>query len=331
MNKQIKKDSGMVKILAAQIKNEKIDSAALDAVDKEIKRLASNPGPVNANIIAEIMRYTVEDITQQRSNFLTSIADVRYIPAGAQASFRVEGDGIFAFMQAMGATTRRSKISSKTILLETETVSVRPSLNISELIYGLIPMTRLITEAAYKMEMVELAHVQRVLYSAASTWATPYYGEGVGIIADVLNPMVEHWMRFGGATILGDISMISQLAELTGFTATTNTQWGNEIILEQNRNGFIGRYKGADVVQLVNPYLTGSDTLAIDSNILMIIPNNPDPSYRPLKVVYQGGLISMEHRDIDDMTYDVRLDQNFGAGLAYGTRPNISIYRDTTN
>lgn len=330
MNRKVDKDTKLVKILAAQAKNESLDSSVLQRAGNKIAELATNPSPDNVHTLSEVIRYTVNDIIQQQSNFLDRIADVRRIPFGDKASFRVEGEGLFAFIQAKGATTRRSKISSRNLQLETEAVSIRPSLNILEMQYGLIPMTRLITEAAYKMEMAELSHIQNVLYSAASEWSAPYYGEGTGVIAGVLNPMVEHWMRFGGATILGDISMVSQLAELTGFTAATNTQWGNGIIEEQNRNGFIGRYKGADVVQLINPYMNGSDNLTIDPNILMIIPNNPDPSYRPLKIVYEGELFSMEHRDIDDLTYDVRMDQYFGAGLAYGTRPNISIYRDTT-
>ena len=36
--------------------------------------------------------------------------------------------------------------------------------------------------------------------------------------------MIQHWMRTGAVTLLGDIAIVSQLAEQTGFTAAAGTQ-----------------------------------------------------------------------------------------------------------
>ena len=323
-------DSKMIKILAAQQKGESVDSKLISDVDKHIRALASDLNPQNLYEIGQIVRYTVNDLQDPATNFLSQIADVKRVGYGQKANFRIELDGIFAFIQAKGSTTRRSKISSRNFSLDTLEVSARPSLNIMELLYGNVSMSSLITKALYQMENVQLQYIQNVLVSAAEGWAEPYYAEGQGVVAATLDPMIQHWMRFGGATILGDISLISQLGELDGFTATTNSQWSDARIYEQSQNGFVGMYKGARVVQLINPMINGSDNLAIDPKNLYIMLNNADSNYRPLKVVYEGPIQQMEARHIDDKTYEVRLDQLFGAGIAFGTRPNLSVYHDAS-
>ena len=42
-------------------------------------------------------------------------------------------------------------------------------------------------------------------------------------------------------------------------------------------------------------------------------------------------MVSQDANNIDDKTYEVRLDQFFGAGIVYGDRPYISVYQDNSN
>ena len=260
---------------------------------------------------------------------------MKRIGFGGKAQFKVRQEGIRAFIQAKGATTARSKVANKTITLDTLSVSARPVINLVELRTGQTQMSDLIRDAAYQMELAEYGHIQKILDSAAKNWAAPYYGTGTGIVKPTLDEMVRHWSRVSAGAapvILGDINMTSALADLTGFTAsTTSKQFADDIMLEQNNAGFIGVYLGAKVVNLINPMIDGTDESVFDHNKLYIMPGNVDASMRPLKVVFEGDVMSVEATNIDDMSYEIRLDQFFNAGVVYGDRPYLSVYEDSSN
>ena len=141
--------------------------------------------------------------------------------------------------------------------------------------------------------------------------------------------MLQHWMRTGAVALLGDIAVTSKLAEQTGFTASVGTQqYSPAIIDEVARSGMIGTYYGAKVVSLINPYLHDNVSPVIDVNKLYILPSAGTVDMRPLKVVMEGSVISAESTNIDDMAYEVRLDQYFGAGIIIGKTPSLSVYVD---
>lgn len=265
------------------------------------------------------------------SNWLDTLADVKRVGYGDKAQFHVKQEGIRAYIQAKGSTTARSKVASKTFTLDdTLSVSARPVVNLVELQTNQVAMADLIREAAYQMELAELAYIQKVLNDAIESWEKPYYAEGTGIVKATLDPMVRHWVRMSGGqapALFGDIEMTSKLAELTGF----NGQYADSLIVEQNNAGVIGTYLGSKVVNLINPLIDHTDNPTFDTNKLYLVPGFVDASMRPLKVVYEGDVTSVEATHIDDLTYEVRLDQYFNAAVVVGDRPYIGVYRDSSN
>lgn len=329
----IKKDSKIVDVLVAQAKGESVDSAIAENASNLIRDLATDLTPHNRYQIAQLVGFAVNEIVKPRTNWLDVAADTKRVGYGAKAQFTVRREGIRAFIQAKGSTTARSKVASKALTLDTVSVSARPVINVVELRTGQAQMSDLIRDAAYQMELAQYGHIQKVLDAAATEWSKPYYGTGEGLVKATLDPMIRHWMRVSAGAppiLLGDIDMVSKIAELTGFTANTTThQFADEIMLEQNRSGFIGVYLGAKVVNLVNPMIDGTDVPVFDQKKLYILPGSIDPSMRPLKVVYEGDVTAMEENNIDDLTYEVRLDQFFNAAVVYGDRPYMSVYEDS--
>lgn len=330
---EIYKDSQIIPVLVAQAKGERVDSKVADDAAAVIKDQAANPNPHNRYQIGQLIAFSVNEIMRPRTNWLDMIADVKRVGEGDKAQFKVKHEGIRAYIQAKGATTARSKVAEKAIALDTVSVSARPVINFVELRNGM-QMSALIQDAAYQMELAEYGYIQNVLDTAAATWAAPFYGTGSGVVKATLDNMVKFWMRVSAGarpTILGDIDEVSQLANLTGFTATTNTQWANGIIDEQARAGFVGIYNGANVVNLLNPIIEGTtDQFVFSKRKLYVMPSAIDTAMRPLKVVFEGDVVSQEATNIDDKSYEVRLDQFFGAGIIYGDRPYLSVYVDTT-
>ena len=330
---EIFKDSPIVPVMVAQAKGEKVDSNVAENAAKVVKDLASNPTPHNRYQIGQLIAFSVNEILRPRTNWLDNVADVKRVAEDDKAQFKVKHEGIRAYIQAKGATTARSKVAEKALTVDTVSVSARPVINFVELRNGM-QMSTLINDAAYQMELAEYGYIQNVLDAAASAWAAPFYGSGSGVVKGTIDPMIRFWMRASGGarpTILGDIDMVSKLGELTGFTATTNTMWANNLMDEQNRAGFIGIYNGASVVNLLNPIK--EDTLAdfaFSTKKLYIIPGGIDAAMRPLKVVFEGDVVAQDNTNIDDKSYEVRLDQFFGAAMVYGNRPYISVYADLT-
>ncbi len=263
------------------------------------------------------------------SDWLTHVADVKNVGYGEKATFQVRQEGIRAFIQAKGATTTRSKVAYRQVTMDTIAISARPMINMYELKTGRVQMADLVKDAAYEMQLLQLEYIQGVLHGAATTWANPFYGTGTGVVKSVLNPMIQHWMRTGGVALMGDISVVSKLAEMTGFTAGTGTQqFSPTVIDEMNRTGMIGMYYGANVVRMINPYRHDNVTPVLDIGHLYVLPAAASVDLRPLKVVFEGDVMSMESTHIDDLAYEVRLDQFFGAGIIIGKTPSLSVYVD---
>lgn len=277
------------------------------------------------------MGYTVNEMIKPQTDWLTHVADVKRVGYGEKAAFRTKLEGVTAFIQAKGATPARSKIAHKQVTLDTVAVSARPVINVYELRTGRVQMADLIRDASYEMHVKQIQYIQQVLNAAASSWTAPFYATGSGIVKTALNPQIQHWMRTGAVTLLGDIAIISKLADQTGFTAATSTQqFSPSIIDEVIRTGVIGVYYGAKVVNLVNPYLSDNVTPVIDTKRLYILPSAASADMRPLKVLYEGDVQSTESTNIDDLAYEVRLDQWFGAGVVTGKTPAMSVYEDSS-
>ena len=278
------------------------------------------------------MGYTVNELIKPQTDWLTYVADVKRVGYGEKAAFRTKLEGVTAFIQAKGATPARSKIAHKQVTLDTVAVSARPVINVYELRTGRVQMADLIRDASYEMHVKQIQYIQQVLNAAASSWTAPFYATGSGIVKTALNPQIQHWMRTGAVTLLGDIAIISKLADQTGFTAATSTQqFSPSIIDEVIRTGVIGVYYGAKVVNLVNPYLSDNVTPVIDTKRLYVLPSAASADMRPLKVLYEGDVQSTENTNIDDLAYEVRLDQWFGAGVVTGKTPTMSVYVDSSN
>ena len=334
MDKVITRDSNLIKVLVASAKKESQDTALLSEANAYVRELASDLSPENKYRIAQVIGFAVNDLMKPATNWLSTVADLKEVGMGEKAQFIVNGSGVKAFVQAKGATTARSKVTTRALVPETVDVSARPVINIAELRSGKVDMANLIVDAAYKMEIAEYRLIQQVLNAAATSWAAPYYGTGSGIVKATLDPMVRHWMRLsagGSPVIIGDIEVIAKLAEQTGFTASSSAkQFSSNAIDEFHNAGFVGNYAGARVINLVNP-LDDTDTPAFDLKKLYILPASADASARPLKIVHEGEISSREQENIDDMTYEVRLDRYVGAGLVFGERPNLSVYADSSN
>lgn len=327
----IKNDSKIVEVLVAQATGERIDSNVTNDAEALYAELYNDPNPMNRYQLAQLVTFAVNEMIPKETNWRSLIADEKQVGDADEAAFRVKNDGIRAFILADGSTTPRSRISHKQIVLPTAVVSARPVVSLRELRAGKTKMSDLVVDATHQMVNVENRYIEDVLRAAIVNWSSPFYGTGAGMIAATLNPMVQHWLRTGSAAIVGDIAAVQKLAELTGFNSSSTTlQYSDDIINEFNKTGIVGNYRGAAVAQFTNPYDVDGVSTIMHKDSLYILPTGASVEDRPLKIVRKGQVLSVDHTDIDEMTYEIRMDEMFGAGIAMGVTPQMSVYVDST-
>lgn len=96
---------------------------------------------------------------------MNQIADVKNVGYGDKPVFHLKTGGIKAYVQAKGATTKRSYVADRAVTLETNEISARPAINIVDLRTGRVNMADLIREANREITNKKLAMVENVLQS----------------------------------------------------------------------------------------------------------------------------------------------------------------------
>lgn len=308
--KKITPDMKLIKVLASEARREGVAQDQVDEAASIMAELATDMSPENRYQLAQVFAYTINELQQNSLDFLNSIADQKNIPYGGKPAFNVKTGGIKAYFQAKGSTTPRSMVSGKQILIDTEEVSARPAIPLMQLRTKQVEIADLIREANREMTNAKLKKIEQVLQAAIANFATPFYATGTGINKDALQKQINYFRRFGPVTILGDMEAISQLAALTGMAmSTTMTQHSENQINELNDSGFIGRYMGCNVIALTNAFEADGVTPILKTNWLYIIPGGMTGDARNLKVVNEGAVSAVEAQDINDLVYEVRLDQ----------------------
>lgn len=323
---KVNKDSKLIKVLASQARYQTVAQDQADEAEQIIAELAQDMSPENRHQIAQIIGYTVNDMQQGALDFLNVVADQKNIGYGDKAAFNVKTGGIKAYFQAKGSTTPRSFVSGKQILVDTEEVSARPAINLIDLRTGRVKMADLIREANREITNKKIKKVEQVLHAAVQNFATPFYGTGTGVDKAVLDKQLAYFRRLGPVSIIGDIEAVGKMAGLVGMAMGDQMQRSDAMINEYNENGFIGKYMGCNVIALANACEEGSTEPILNPNWLYIVPGNMSSEGRNLKIVNEGGMNSFEAQDINDLVFEVRLDQWFGAAFVTGKLPTIGGY-----
>lgn len=327
MSIKVNKDSKLIKVLASQARRQHVDANMIEEADAIIAELAQDLTPENRHQIAQVIGYTINELQSHELDFLNQVADQKNVNYGDKAAFNIKTKGIKAYFQAKGSTTPRSFVSGKQILVDTEEISARPAINIMDLRTGRVKMADLIREANYEMTLKKLKKVEQVLHAGIQKFETPFYGTGTGINQQVLDKQLNYFRRLGPVNIIGDIEAVSEMAGLVGMQlADGSMQNSNEQINEYNANGFIGKYKGCNVIAMTNAYEEGSTTPILNPKWLYIVPGSLSADSRNLKLVNEGGISSIEAQDINDLVFEVRLDSWFGAAFVTGRLPTAGGY-----
>ena len=307
----VKPESPLIRVVADQVRGICKDGEKIQEVNEITKQLASDFSENSRRQLANVVQFTLKDIDNRQLNFLDPIADMVQVGYNEKPQFKIKNEnGIKAMWLAKGATPQRSYVTERTISVETEAISSRPAINLMDLRTGRVNMADIVREANRQIHLLKLGKIESVLHAAIQNYATPFYVTGIGINQTLLDRQINYFRRLGQVTILGDIEAVSQLAPLVGMQqdATHPKQYSDSQIDEYNASGFIGRYKGCPVIAMENAYENGKTVPILQTNWLYIIPGGLTSDTKNLKVVEEGGIQVFDNQNIDDMTYEMRID-----------------------
>ena len=325
-NIEIKKDSGLIRVMAEQAAHKTVSYDDAKQAHDIIAELSKDNSPENRHKLAQVVAYTVEKMQEPALDFLGTMADIKNVGYGDKVMFNIKTDGIKAFYQAKGATTARSYISEKQFTMGTEAISARPAINVIDLWTGRVNMADLIAQANREITYAKLSKVEQVLVANMQTYASPFYASG--LTKANLDAMLAYFNRIGPVTLLGDRAAVQQIAGLIGWSpltpvVTANPVVSDELINEYNDTGLIGKYLGNSVVVMPNGYRDQSTTPILDATNIYIIPGGIAADQRNLKIVNEGPVQSFESQNIDDLTFEIRLEQWFGVGFISGGNKTV--------
>jgi xanthosine utilization system XapX-like protein len=324
--KTLTKDSKIVQVCNKIIKREQVSNEDRQKAQETIKMLATKRDPQSLFELAQLIGFLVDDKFMQTTNYLNEIADVRPVKDGDKASFKMQRGTISALWQARGSTAERTMIGTEYSSIEADEISIAPAIELEQLQNGQIDFTSLVSDANIAMEYALLKKIETVIEAYWDDLGSPWYASGNGV-TPAIDPIIAAVGRLGSPVILGDIALIQKFVNLTGF----NGNVPDAIAIEYNQTGVIGTYKGARLVQLVNPLFNDTDmtTTWLDKGYAYILPAGAATSSRPLKVVFEGSMGTYETRYAQSRILEIAMYKKVGVGLA-SIRYGAGFYSDTS-
>lgn len=322
---KIEKDMKLIKVLAAQVRNERLDTNVTNEIDEIVHKLAEDLSPQNRHELGQIMAFVIDETQQKSLDFMNTFADVRNVALGDRPMYRIPTTGIKAFIQATGATTARSKVTDRQFSLNTFEISARPAIDVWDIRMNRINMADLIRQANDQFTLMKLRYIERVLHNGVQAYGAPWYATGSGIVKATIDAQLKHFKRLGNVVILGD--SVEDFFGIAGAPINANTvQYSGSLIDEMNNNGYIGKYNGASLVKMQNAYDEDGVTPILNPDWLYIMVSGISRDMMNLKVLNEGPVYSMNQQTIDDHTLETELTQRFGAGFVVGKKPNLGAY-----
>lgn len=322
---KIERNDKMVSMLSAAVAGNK-DAESIKTINEFSAELLGNPTPDNRYHMAELIKYAVDDGLNSRWDFFNTIADTKTIGDNDEALFDVDFDEAFAVIQADNATTPMWMPAGKSVPVNTFEIASRFRVSMYDVRSGKADIAKQTQRALNAMDQAAADYVMDVLNAGynGTNISAPFYGQGSGVVLNTLDPIIRHFQRYGSVNVAGDIEAIDKLAEAGKTAGWVSDDMRNEFA----QNGFIGKYKGANVAQITGGYRKDGVTPVLTTKKLFILPSGMES---PLKIVRRGDVLAIDETHADTGFFEVSLRQRFGAALVYGNTPKMGIYADTSN
>jgi hypothetical protein len=320
------KNSRIVEVCNKIIKKQEISNEDYQDAQITIKELAAKSDPQSRWELSQLIGFLVDDKFTESTRYIDEIADVKRVSLGDKAYFKMQRGTVTALWQARGSTARRSMVGTKYSAMEADEISCAPAIELEQLENGQIDFTDLVNDAYIAMEYALIKQIETVVEAYWDDLGSPWYASGNGV-TPAIDDLITAVSRLGSPVVLGDIALIQKFVNLSGF----NSVIPDDIVTRFHETGIIGSYRGAKLMQLNNPLYTDSDmtTTWLDKGYAYILPAGADRTKRPLKVVFEGDISTINNTLVQSRILEIDMYKKVGIGLA-SIRYGMSFFEDTS-
>jgi hypothetical protein len=277
--------------------------------------------------MGEILTTVVNQTFQQKTNYVDLFADTARTGINVKQNFEYIQDGTFAEFTAKGVAGERGTISKVYDTIKTKHLTTRPYIQWLDLKSGRINFDDIVVKSTEKLETKMVQDIEATMYNAFSTFASPNYETGSGIIQTLLKGQIDAFSRAsnGSVSLIGDVTALNGIDSISGWSS----KLPESLALEYNRDRFIGVFHGANVVQLPNPFVAGSLTnTVLRTDLLYIVPSG-DANSKPLKVQFEGDIYFREKEDFETGDYEMMMGMIYGAKVLSIGPVYMGMYKKT--
>jgi len=288
--------------IAEQIANGQLsmEDSKVKEAEAILKELASTVD--GKNEIASVIGIYI-DRTFNKFDIAPYLCEYRNFSLGDSPEFRLKKKGIKAYWIAPNSTTPKSRNFQETLTMEFETISARPEVYLDEIeagrIQGFVELVRDTQEAIKNGISGKVFTLLGQFYNLTKN-ADFYAQDTTSLTADTLDEAIDKIFYETGKkpTIIADYMLSQQITKFEGFT--------DEALEEIRNNGKLGTYRGATIMGLPQILDPVTEENVVPTNKLFVCSQ---------KIGYAGTYGNSktgQEVDIDNWTWNVRLDKNWG-------------------
>lgn len=345
-NYKIKKDSPVVRVFAAMVKGQELNSfgkVADKAVEyiKELGRKAGNGSTEAAMELNTIRRFVVEAPVMEEIRMLSVFGTYQAVGYDETIEREVWREG--------GEFSRtQAGIGDVPFPIHTKEVYPVPSFTVSggyQVDYRRVELGDMSRENEGMnhvktdiLNSAKVAIVKRVYDAIKNASGIKYIVEQSNLTKSGVDELLVKIRRMGRPTILGDYAMLSQFTPWAGYVGkidtTTITGISEQAMNEIAQNGLLGMYNGCVLALLENPYNyyqlnEAGDNYAtlLPAGLAFVIPTGGQES--PIATWTRGGLTSLTGNDIKTGKILTRFDLEVACDVAKGQENRIGLLYDT--
>lgn len=342
---RVKQESPVVEVFSALTSGvaPKVDAKTKDAAVKTLKDLGAKAHEGDKEARSEvnsIVRFAIQPKLLKQIElyrFLGSHKKLDWNEAAYMKTYNYES--IDSRFQASSGDVPFGFVNWREYPIATQTISGGIAVDYREIATGNFDgnLAEAMNQVKIDMQNKIGYYTINTLYNAIKyAKGVKHFSEAAGVNKQAVDDMLKVMRRYGKVNICGDYSVVSQLNEFEGFKTigAVTIPFGDATVAEEIRKtGLVNWYNGAFVTELQNQInftklnATGDDyELYMPQGLLFFLPEG---AVSPVQSFVRGNLTTMSGDDIVTRQHMIRLDLEFGCGVAEGMEHQIGLISDS--
>lgn len=342
----VKASSPVVEIFTAMVNGKDLSKYGkkADAAVTYIKGLGEKASHGDVSAMAElneIRKFSMQPRLLQEIKLLGIFGSYRALGWNDTAELeKVEFQNVRADIQAEGLDVSTPFIRKTKEALTPITISAGHKVNYREIALGNMYNENLLVGEVHKAMRNKAAMyvVETVFKAIANASGVKYFYENAGLVKTNVDALLTKIRRYGKPNVIGDYAVLAQFVPWAGYVGSISSKdvigISQKVLDEIADTGIVGKYNGAILSEIVNPYdfstlNTAGDNYAtvLPAGLAFVTPAAPANGVTPIQTFSIGGLTSLSGNDVTTGELLTRFDMKIAAGVAQTDA--IGIIHDT--